>query len=234
MKTEKSTHFFESKEQEAIRDAVKSAEASTSGEIATMVVDHSDSYREAEILGGVLLAGLLAFLASLLLEYASTKSVTSEWGGMNNSIHLLHYGIYIWTYIPMVFLLFFPSKYLFRKFPVLKLSIVGRKRMEQAVRERAVRAFYEKRLYKTRDETGVLIFISLLERKVWILGDKGVDRIIPHAFWQERAVELTAGIRDNRACEALCAVIGKIGNEMEGHFPRKVDDTNELSDEIIH
>jgi putative membrane protein len=234
MKTVKSGHFFNEKEKEAIRVAVETAESSTSGEIATMVVDHSDSYREAEILGGMLLAGLLAFITSVLLEYASMKSGASDWGGTNNAAHILHYGIYIWTYIPLVLLFFFPSRYLFRKYPALKLPLVGRKRMEQAVRERAVRAFYEKRLYKTRDETGVLIFISHLERKVWILGDRGVDKMIPHALWQGLARELSAGIKDNRACETLCEVIGKIGKELAVHFPRKPDDTNELSDKMIY
>ncbi len=235
MATGKSADFFNDREKEAIRHSVETAESSTSGEIATMVVDHSEIYREAEILGGFLLAGLLAFITSLLLEYASIKAGTADWGVINNnSAHFLHYGIYIWTYIPLVILFFFPSRFILQKYPVLKLALVGKKRMERAVRERAVRAFYEKRLYKTRDETGVLIFISLLERKVWILGDRGVDRVIQHAFWQGLASELSAGIRGNSAGEALCAVIEKIGKEMAKHFPRKPDDTNELSDEIIH
>ncbi len=234
MKTVKSRHFFNDKDKEAIRVAVETAESSTSGEIAPMVVDHSDSYREAEVLGGVLLAGLLAFIISVLIEYAAVSAGTAEWGGTNNNTHFLHYGIYIWTYIPLVILFFFPSRYLFRRYPALKLPLVGRKRIEQAVRERAVRAFYEKGLYKTRDETGVLVFISLLERKVWILGDRGVDRKIPHSCWQGLARELSAGIRDDRACEALCAVINSIGKEMAVHFPRRPDDTNELSDQIIY
>ncbi len=234
MKTVKSRNFFNEKDKEAIRAAVETAESSTSCEIAPMVVDHSDSYREAEVLGGVLLAGLLAFLASVLIEYAAISAESAEWSAMNNNAHLLHYGIYVWTYIPLVVLFFFPSKYIFRKYPALKLTLVGRKRVEQAVRERAVRAFYEKGLYKTRDETGVLVFISLLERKVWILGDRGVDRLIPHSFLQGLARELSSGIRDGRACEALCAVIIAIGKEMMVHFPRKPDDTNELSDQIIH
>lgn len=234
MQTVKSRDFFNEKDKEAIKNAVEKAESSTSCEIAPMIVDHSDSYREAEVLGGVLLAGLLAFIVSVLIEYAAMNAGNSEWGGMSNGVHFLHFGIYIWTYIPLVFLFFFPSRLIFRKYPVLKLPLVGRKRVEQAVRERAVRAFYEKGLYKTRDETGVLVFISLLERKVWILGDRGVDRIIPHSFWQAHARELSAGIRDDRACEALCDVIQSIGKEMAGHFPRKPDDTNELRDQLIH
>src|SRR6266496_1404248 len=152
MKIKGAKEFFTEAEKERIRRAVESAEAATSGEIATMVVEWSDSYREAEALGGVLLAGMVALVCSVLIQHVT-----------------------IWTYIPLVFLLFIPCRALLRLFPALKPPLVGRKRIAEAVRERAVRAFYEKRLYKTRDETGILLFISLLERKVWILADRGVD-----------------------------------------------------------
>jgi len=103
----------------------------------------------------------------------------------------------------------------------------------EAVRERAVRAFFEKGLYKTRDETGILIFISILERKVWILGDKGINAKIAPQFWSSLADELSAGLRQNRACEALCTVIEKCGEILKEHFPKRVDDVNELEDELI-
>lgn len=207
----KSTHdFFSGTEQESIRQAVKSAEAATSGEIATMVVERSDSYREAETLGAVLVAGLLAVIACLAIHHVT-----------------------IWTYVPLVFFLFFPVRLLFNRFPRLKLPFIGRRRLEEAVRERAVRAFYEKGLYRTREETGILIFISLLEHKVWILGDRGINARIPADSWQRMARELAEGIKGGRACEALCSVIASCGAELASHFPRRSDDENELTDEVL-
>ncbi len=235
MKPIQAKNFFSEAEKEKIGNAVKAVEASTSGEIATMVVDRSDSYREAETLGAVLFAGLFALIVEVMLESFVVTGEIYEWTAVHQkSAQLLLYGLSIWTYIPLVFLLFFPSRYLFRKFPALKLPLVGRRRIDEAVREGAVRAFYAKGLYKTRDETGVLIFVSLMERKVWILGDRGINRKIPQTLWQGLARELSGGLKENRACETLCVVIGKIGAELALHFPRKADDANELSDKVLH
>jgi putative membrane protein len=234
MKVKRASDFFSEEEKEKINKAVKAAESNTSGEIATMVVKASDSYREAETLGAILTAGLLSFIVEVLLEYYAVTIGNNDWNSLRfSSMEFLLYGGSIWTFIPMVFVLFLPVRYLFKIYPNLKLPFAGKKRIEEAVRERAVRAFFEKRLYKTRDETGVLIFISLLERKVWILGDKGVDKKISHSVWQGLVKEITRGIREEKSCEALCSVICLIGTELERHFPRRSDDVNELSDELL-
>lgn len=202
--------MFNDREREEIRRAVEAAEATTSGEIVTMVVPESDRYREAEVLGGVLLAGLIALLIGTLLQH-----------------------ITVWFFVPTLFILFFPCHILFIKVPGLKRSLLTRSRLESAVRERCVHAFYEKGLHRTRNATGVLIFISELERKVWIIGDRGINEKIAIETWHELASELSAGIREGRACAALCNTIGKCGASLAEHFPRKEDDRNELPDEVI-
>lgn len=206
----KAQAFLGEEDKERIRRAVESAEAGTSGEIATMVVDHSDRYREAEVLGGILLAGL----ASVIIAVATQHTT-------------------IWSFLPLTLLLSYPARLLFHRFPRLKFPFVNKRRMMHAVRERAVRAFFEKKLYKTRDENGILIFISILERKVWILGDRNIDRKIPHETWEALAREVSTGIRGGRASEALCAVIEKSGRILAEHFPKTVDDVNELPDDLL-
>ena len=186
------------------------AEATTSGEIVTMVVDRSDSYREAETLGAMLCAAFVALVIAI-----ASRHVT------------------IWTYLPLVIILFFPSRSLILRVPSFQRPFIGRRRFHEAVRERAVRAFYEKGLYRTRHETGILIFISLFERKVWILGDRGINARISPDSWRFLARTLTDGIKNGRACEALCAVVAGCGEELTRHFPKEADDTNELPDEII-
>jgi putative membrane protein len=220
MEHPKSKMFFSESDKELIRRAVEGAEAATSGEIATMMVDQSDRYREAEVLGGVLVSGLISLVISAAVHYGAVLS-------------LVPIDMTIWSYIPLVLLLYFPARRLFIRFPHLKVPFIGKARMMHAVRERAVRAFYEKGLYRTRDENGILIFISLLERKVWILGDRGVDRRIPLESWHLLAREVSSGIGSGHACPALCEVIGKCGHILAEHFPRKDDDTNELTDELI-
>lgn len=211
MKKYSSETFFSEAEQERIRQAVLNAEAITSGEIATMIVDESDRYREAELAGSLFLAATIALVAAV-----TTHHVT------------------IWSYLPLVFLLSFPARFLFGKFPAMKLPFAGTGRIAEAVRLRAVRAFYEKGLYRTRHETGILIFMSLLEHKVWILGDRGINERIDPSSWQEMAGELARGIANGRGCDALCTVIDRCGLELSRHFPRQADDVNELGDDLLN
>ena len=203
-------NFFSDTEKDRISALVAEAELHTSGEIVTMVVDESDRYREAEILGAVLLSALVALITAIVIHH-----------------------ITIWSYIPLVILIYLPAKAVLRYFPRLKLVFTGTMRREEAVRERAIRAFFEKGLYRTREATGVLIFISLVERKVWILGDSGINARIEADSWQRYVDALTDGIRKGRACDALCAVVESCRDLLAEHFPRRADDLNELPDEVI-
>jgi len=206
----KGDNFFSESEKQQISILVKKAECKTSGEIAVMVVDGSDSYREAEIIGALLLSAFISLLVAVSLHHVT-----------------------VWSYIPAVIIFWFPALYLMRGFPRLKLAFAGKKRMDEAVRERAVRAFFEKKLYRTRGETGILIFISILEHKVWILGDRGINQQIDPHSWVALAGELAGKIKGGLAFEGLCAVIEKLGRVLEEHFPQEAEDRNELPDEVI-
>ena len=210
MKNVSAEDFFTAAEQERIRLAVANAESATSGEIATMVVTRSDSYREAVILGSVLGAAMVALVVTIASHHVT-----------------------IWSYIPLTLALYFPAQWLISRVPALQRPFIAQRRLGEAVRERAMRAFYEKGLYRTGHETGILIFISIFERKVWILGDRGINARIPPESWQQLVQVLATGIRDGHACEALCKVITSCGEELSRHFPRESDDINELQDEIL-
>lgn len=209
MQNDSAADFFSPAEREQIRLAVATAEKSTSGEIATMVVARSDSYREAVTLGAVLGAATGALVIAVLSHH-----------------------ITIWSYLPLTMALYFPLQLLVSRVPALQRPFIATARLNEAVRERAVRAFYEKELYRTKDETGVLIFISLFEHKVWILGDRGINSTIPADSWGALVQILVAGIKNGRAADALCEVISRCGEELAKHFPREADDRNELRDEI--
>jgi putative membrane protein len=202
--------FFTSSEKEKIREATAHSESSTTGEIAVMVVNESSQYREAEILGGIVLGGLVAFVLTILSFHES-----------------------IWWYVPLSFLLFFPAWFLFKVAHRLKILCVGNKREQKAVRERALKAFYEKGLYKTKENTGVLFFISILEHKVWVLADKGIHEKIKQDTLNKFARNIAQGIREGRACDALIGAIKEAGELLTQYYPIQAGDINELSDEII-
>jgi putative membrane protein len=202
--------FFSKEEKQQIRRGVEAAEKHTHGEIAIAVLDASDSYREAEILGALLFSALFALVLAMLLGRTT-----------------------VWFHIPVTAVLFFPCLYLFRVFPHMKLAFTSHRRVEEAVRERAVYTFFRRGVHKTSEETGILIFISLLERKVWILADKGIHEKIPSDFWRNRTRELTTGIREGRAFEALQDVIEKCGAELTKYYPCRRERTNQLDDDVI-
>ncbi|HOD76606.1 MAG TPA: TPM domain-containing protein, partial [Syntrophorhabdaceae bacterium] len=139
----------------------------------------------------------------------------------------------LWWYIPLTFIFFPPFWLVMRRTPYLKALFSGTGRRERAVRDRAVRAFYEKGLYRTKGNTGILFFISLLERKVWVLADKGIHEKITQAKLNAFARTVSAGIRQGTAADALVEAIGEAGRLLEEHFPTVEGDTNELTDEVI-
>lgn len=202
--------FFSNTEKQQIQEAVADVESRTIGEVAVMVIDESSRYREAEILGGVILGSIFALILTILFFHES-----------------------IWWYIPLSFILFFPSWFLFRKTGPLKMYCIGIMRKEKAVKERALQAFYEKGLYKTRQNTGVLFFISILERTVWVLADKGINEKMEQATLNKFADQIAQGIRQKRACAAVIEAINEAGELLAQYYPIQPGDINELSDEII-
>lgn len=206
----KAEKFFTEEEKKKIAETTRDVESRTTGEVAVMVVDSSDQYIEAELLGGIFLGGIISLI-----------------------ITALYFNSSVWSFIPASLILFFPSKFLFRKFPVLKISFIGFKRKEKTVRQRAVRAFYEKGLYKTRKNTGVLFFISILERKVWVLADKGIYEKIEQKTLNKFAITVSQGIKEGRACDSLCDAVKEAGALLAKHFPVIPGDTDELSNKVM-
>ncbi len=206
----KALHFFTHAEKERIREATHAAESKTIGEIAVMVVDASTRYREAEVLGAITLGNVIAFLITIFFLHES-----------------------LWWYIPLTLAFFAASWPVMKKVPAATFHLTGHRRRQQAVRDRAMRAFYEKGLYRTKGSTGVLFFISLLERKVWVLADRGIHDKMTQAKLNGFARSISAGIRAGQAADALVKVIGETGDLLAEHFPVGDEDINELADTVL-
>lgn len=206
----KSERFFTAEEKEKLKATTQDVESKTIGEIVVMVVDHSDHYIEAEVLGSVLLGSLLSLILAVRFFDSS-----------------------LWFYIPMSFIFFFPCWFLFIKVEALKRLFLGTKRKEEAVRLRAERAFFERGLYRTKKSTGVLFFLSLLERKVWVLADKGIHEKMDEGTLDRFTDEVSKGVREGRAYDALSQAIQEIGILLSKHFPITGEDVDELPDDVI-
>jgi len=232
----KSEHFFTAGEKERIREAINTAEKGTSGEIVMMVVDESDPYREAVSMGAVVFSAL----ASLIIIMISSIVIHLATGWSDGSSGLMSFRFVhailtmnLWLFIALAALLYTPAHHLLAVFPKLKVLFVTKHRKSGAVRDHAVRLFYEKGLHRTKHETGVLILISILERKVWILGDRGINEKISKQFWHDQSRAFSRGIAESRCGDAACEIIEKCGHELARHFPAGKRDGNQLSDDVI-
>lgn len=98
--------------------------------------------------------------------------------------------------------------------------------------ELALYEFYRLGMDKTRDRTGILLFILLNERKFQILADSGINEKVNQEVWDNIASELTSYFKQGKYMEGVVKVVKKMGKVLSRYFPRKPDDINELSDEV--
>lgn len=206
----KAETFFTESDKKRIAEAISAVELKTSGEIAVMIVDQSDAYPEGQILAGITVGPLFALAATELF-----------WQGS------------LWIFAVSAIILTVLFGWLAHYLSALKRFFIPRARLELQVKKRALTAFYEKGLYKTRDESGVLFFISLFEHKIWVLADKGIYGKISQETLQSYARDIASGMKNGQTPDMLCRAISAAGELLARHFPVKPDDINELSDEVI-
>jgi len=203
-------NYFSADEQQRIRSAVEAAEQRTAGEIVPQIVDASFDYPRAETFG----AGFFSLAVATLLSW---------WFGESS----------VWFFLPLFLLGYLPCKGLVRALPGLHRRLIHPREMAAEVEEKAMLSFFELGVHRTRERTGILILISLFERRVQLLADEGISAKVPQETWDEVVHTITAGLHNGTPCEALCASITRCAEILEEHFPRRHDDRNELPDLVI-
>ena len=105
--------------------------------------------------------------------------------------------------------------------------------MDRNVRRRAEAAFLHEEVFRTRDRTGILILVSLLERRVAVLGDAGINAAVEQKEWDSIVAGIVAGIRAGTPARALAEGIGACGHLLERRgVAVRHDDTDELRDDL--
>ncbi|GIV33820.1 MAG: hypothetical protein KatS3mg031_1355 [Chitinophagales bacterium] len=97
---------------------------------------------------------------------------------------------------------------------------------------RAEEIFLKIGMHKTRARNGVLIYIAARDKKLAIVGDKGINDLVGSDFWNEEKQLLIEHFKNGKYAEGVIKVIGIIGEELKKYFPHQKSDTNELSDDI--
>lgn len=201
--------LFDDEARKRIVAAVQKAERETLGEIVPVVVERSDAYPEAQDRGGAVALALatavvLIFFPQLLLwEMAAIQAIAFALG-------------------------FFAGGW-----DPLARKLIGARAMDAMVRWRAEVAFREQGLTRTRHGTGVLVFASLFEHEVVILGDRTVHEKVGAETWQEAVSILVRRIKEDRPADGFVEAIESVGAHLVQHFPRgEHEPLNELPDEL--
>lgn len=211
--------MFSNKELDLIKQAVAQAEKRTSGEIVPYFVYRSDRYditvwRGASLMA-VLSIGVAAFVSLVYQGWGLAWLYTGQ-GIASVTIISAFVGALMGAYVP----------------PIKRL-LAGRDLIERMVHHRATRAFVEEEVFNTRDRTGILLFISMLEHRIEVLGDEGINRRVTSEDWIDVVSKIREGIRTKKVADGLIEAIELCGKLLERRGVEiQPDDTDELSNEV--
>lgn len=107
-----------------------------------------------------------------------------------------------------------------------------RKSAGWSLMELALAEFKNLGMDKTRDRTGVLLYILLDEHKFQVLADEGINAKVEKKVWDEIANQMAEKFKNGEYLTGVVTTVMRIGEILAGWFPRKSDDTNELSNEV--
>jgi putative membrane protein len=192
-----------------IEAAIKKAEATTSGEIVFTAARASARYLHATLQGAII--GMAIVTAVFLILPISHNIANLLW------IEFISFAVFyaVLPYLPW------------------RRWIISKQEMDARVADAAFMQFYSSGLYRTRESNGVEIFLSLFERRVVVIGDRAIHAKMGDKYWQKVRDQIIQGISAGDLRGGVCAAIESCGKALAEHFPRRLDDINELSDRVI-
>lgn len=201
--------FFAADAKARVAAAIAELERQTSAEVVVALRRRSGHYRHTDFLVGGLLA--LALLC----------------------VFLYHPEPFDYTYLPLELLVVFAFGALISAyFPPLRRLLTSRRLMAECVRVAARAAFVDLGISKTRDRTGVLVYLSILERRVEVVTDIGVKEEALGAEWATAKAKLVDALARPGTLDGLLGALQGLTPALAAALPRAADDVNELADEV--
>ena len=194
---------------QALTDVIRTIESRSSAEVVFAVRPSSGSYFHAD-----LLAAILGGLASLGFLLFSPWTFDLVWFVVDPVVAGALAGL-VASRLPAV-----------RK--VLTRPSVRRRWVEQAARS----TFVEKRVHQTRGRTGLLIYVSLLEREAAVVADLGVEAAVPSDRWAAAVERVVETVRRGGDALAMADATQDLDAILALSLERAADDVNELADEV--
>ena len=99
--------------------------------------------------------------------------------------------------------------------------------------DRAVEVFAALHMHKTKLRNGVLFYVALKSHKFAVIGDAGINAVVPDNFWDEIKTNVLASFKNRDFADGLVKGILMAGEQLRTYFPHDdVNDINELGNEI--
>ena len=112
----------------------------------------------------------------------------------------------------------------------IRLHVEGQCKLD--VLDRAAYVFEKLSIHKTAQRNGVLFYLAVHDRKFAILGDGGINQLVPANFWDNIKETMLVLFKEGKFADGLSTGILMAGEQLKASFPYQNDDVNELSDEI--
>ena len=208
--------------------AIAAAEASTDGEIIAVATDISDSYHDTALHWAVLV------LIGTLATFAAFPSVLHFWfdillGGWRPEPTLGE----LLTLLLVLSVAKFTVVLLILKHLPLRLALTPSATKTRRVRRRSIAIFRAGAERRTIGRTGILIYLSMAERRAEIVADEAITKVTTPETWGEAMAALIVDVRAGRPADGIVAAVELVGEVLKQHFPRSSTDTNEIPDKLI-
>lgn len=208
-----------------IKNAVAEQEVKTTGEIALAVTPESAHYSFWELLAADTFAAIVLFILLPLSDKLLDLYKIVFWHNQPGYILPLVFIISCFASVAIGF-------YVCNIPAIDRLVIPGSVR-KQCVTNRAMRYFTESGVYQTKSNSGILIFVSYMERQVRIIADSGISAKISQDMWDLIADELAEEIKKGNTVQAFTNAIEKCGALLAQNFPAEEENPNELPDGLV-
>lgn len=208
--------------------AIQKAEQESRGEIVTVVAARSDAYHDVGLHYAVL-AMLAVPGAIALLPQAWVDCLTRWWLGWNAAFTRGELMLLLFALLTLAFLI---VRFALAYMP-LRLALTPGRTKTRRVRRRAIEIFRTGAEQKTLGRTGILLYLSLGERRAEIVADRAIHDRVDEAVWGEAMAALIDAVRDGRPGEGMALAVAKIGAILARILPPQADNPNELPDRVV-
>jgi putative membrane protein len=191
-----------------IIEAIRAAEAHTAGEIYVVIAREADDFRFIPVLWAALVALLVPWPLHLLTYWSAGSILLTQMAAfVVIALALSHPEIRHWVVPPSI--------------------------AAEAARKSAQAQFLSHGIHLTEERTGVLIYVAIVDRRIEIVADAGINSKVDQSSWNELTRKLIVAARRGALPDGLIEVIGRTGELLAEHWPPRPSNPNELPDRVV-